>query len=176
MPARRAIAMRWMMAFVDPPIASTVVIALRNAASVRISESFRSSQTIWTIRLPVCAAMTAWRESAAGIDAAPGSVSPSASAALVIVDAVPIVMQCPGERAMHCSISIQSCSVILPARNSAQYFQTSEPEPSGAPSQLARSIGPAGMKSAGRFIDVAPMMSAGVVLSHPPISTAPSAG
>jgi hypothetical protein len=33
------------------------------------------------------------RESAAGIDAAPGSVKPSASVADVIVDAVPIVMQ-----------------------------------------------------------------------------------
>ena len=120
--------------------------------------------------------MTAWRESAAGMDAAPGSVSPRASAALVIVEAVPIVMQWPGDRAMPCSISCQSCSVMFPARNSAQYFQTSEPEPSVAPPQLPRSIGPAGMNSAGRFIEVAPMMSAGVVLSHPPISTAPSAG
>ena len=40
------------------------------------------------------------------MEAAPGSVTPSASAALVIVDAVPIVMQCPGERAMPFSISL----------------------------------------------------------------------
>ena len=129
-----------------------------------------------TMRLPVRVAITAWRESAAGIEAAPGSVMPSASAALVIVEAVPIVMQWPGERAMPCSISSQSLSVILPARSSAQYFQTSLPEPSASPRQLPRSIGPAGMKIAGRFIEIAPMMSAGVVLSQPPISTAPSAG
>ena len=56
-----------------------------------------------TMRRPVSVAIRAWRESAAGIDAAPGSVKPIASAADVIVDAVPIVMQCPGERAMPCS-------------------------------------------------------------------------
>jgi hypothetical protein len=32
------------------------------------------------------------------------------------------------------------------------------------------------MKIAGRFIEIAPMSSAGVVLSQPPIKTAPSAG
>ena len=37
-------------------------------------------------------------------------------------------------------------------------------------------IGPAGTKMVGRFIASAPMMSAGVVLSQPPISTQPSAG
>ena len=79
------------------------------------------------MRLPVSVAICAWRESAAGIDAAPGSVKPSASAALVIVEAVPIVMQWPGERAMPSSISLQSCSVMLPARSSAQYFQASLP-------------------------------------------------
>ena len=46
-----------------------------------------------TMRLPVIVAITACRESAAGIEAAPGNVIPSASAALVIVEAVPIVMQ-----------------------------------------------------------------------------------
>ena len=57
------------------------------------SEGLRSSQTMSTMRFPVCVAITAWRESAAGIEAAPGKVMPSASAALVIVEAVPIVMQ-----------------------------------------------------------------------------------
>ena len=83
-----------------------------------------------TMRRPVSVAMRAWRESAAGIDAAPGSVKPSASAAEVMVDAVPIVMQWPGERAMPSSISRHCSSVRLPARFSAQYFQTSEPLPS----------------------------------------------
>ena len=50
------------------------------------------------------------------------------------------------------------------------------PEPSVLPDALPFSMGPAGMKIAGRSIDVAPMMSPGVVLSQPPISTAPSTG
>ena len=93
-----------------------------------------------------------------------------------MVEAVPIVMQWPNERAMPSSTSRQSSSVMLPARSSAQYFQVSVPEPSGWPCQLPFSIGPAGMKMNGNPMLVAPMMSAGVVLSQPPISTAPSAG
>ena len=41
-----------------------------------------------------------------------GKVKPSVSAMAVIVEAVPMVMQCPGERAMPSSISSQSRSVI----------------------------------------------------------------
>ncbi len=77
---------------------------------------------------------------------------------------------------MPSSISFHSCSPILPARSSAQYFQESDPEPSVLPRQLPRSIGPAGMKIAGSPMLIAPITSAGVVLSQPPISTAPSAG
>ena len=108
--------------------------------------------------------------------AAPGRVIPSASAALVIVDAVPIVMQWPGERAMPLSTSSHSSSVILPARNSAQYFQESVPLPSGSPCQFPRSMGPAGTKIAGIFMLAAAIIRAGVVLSQPPIRTAPSTG
>ena len=50
------------------------------------------------------------------MDAAPGSVMPSASAAEVMVDAVPMVMQWPGERAMPHSRSASSQSPISPAR------------------------------------------------------------
>ena len=77
---------------------------------------------------------------------------------------------------MPSSISCHACSSMLPARNSAQYFHESLPLPSVLPRQLPRSMGPPGMKTAGRFIDTAPMISAGVVLSQPPISTQPSAG
>ena len=69
---------------------------------------------------------------------------PSASAADVIVDAVPIVMQWPGERAMPPSRSAISQSPIRPARASSQNFHTSVPLPTGWPRKLPRSIGPAG--------------------------------
>ena len=67
------------------------------------------------------------------MDAAPGSVMPSASAAEVMVDAVPIVMQCPGERAMPQARSASSQSPISPARMSSQYFHRSVPLPSVPP-------------------------------------------
>jgi hypothetical protein len=92
---------------------------------------------------------------------------PNASAMLIMVAAVPIVMQVPNERAMPFSISDQSSSLMRPARFSSQYFQTSEPEPSCWPFQLPRSIGPAGQKMAGRPMEMAPISRPGVVLSQP---------
>jgi hypothetical protein len=77
---------------------------------------------------------------------------------------------------MPASTSTQSESEILPARRSSQYFQASEPEPKTLPFQLPRSIGPAGTKMQGNPALVAPISSAGVVLSQPPISTTPSTG
>ena len=175
-PSRPAIASRWIAALVEPPIAITVVIAFSNAFSVITSDGFWSSHTISTMRRPQAEAMRMWLASAAGIELAPGSDMPSASTALIMVAAVPMVMQVPGVRAMPSSISSQSLRVMLPTFSSAQYFQVSEPLPRLLPRQLPRSIGPAGTKIAGRFMLAAPISSAGVVLSQPPISTAPSAG
>ena len=67
--------------------------------------------------------------------AAPGSVMPMASAAVAIVDAVPIVMHVPNERAMPSSISRHAQSSMVPARFSAQYFHTSLPLASVWPRQ-----------------------------------------
>ena len=78
-----------------------------------------------------------WPESTAGIEEAPGRVSPMASAIAVMVEAVPIVMQMPAERAMPPCTPSHSSSVMLPARRSSQYFQASEPEPSTLPGIVA---------------------------------------
>jgi hypothetical protein len=144
MPARRAMAMKWTIALVEPPIAMCTLMALSNDAAVRIRLGVKSSQTMSTMRRPDAVAMRGWLASAAGIAEAPVRVSPSASAIDIMVAAVPMVMQVPNERAMPFSISLQSASLILPARFSSQYFHTSEPEPSTLPCQLPRSIGPAG--------------------------------
>src|SRR2546427_6844696 len=77
-----------MAALVEPPQASTQVTALSNEEGVRRFFGEASSHTNSTARLPVAVAIFAWWESAAGIDAAPGSARPSASAAEVMVDAV----------------------------------------------------------------------------------------
>ena len=164
------------MAFVDPPRAMATVTALSKASAVKRSRGFRSSHTISTIRRPLAEARRGWAESAAGIEEAPGRVAPSASAAAAMVEAVPMVMQVPKERAMPSSISLQAQSSSLPARFSAQYFQTSVPLARNSPRQFPRSMGPAGTKIAGRFMLMAPMRSPGTVLSQPPRSTAPSMG
>ena len=49
----RAIAMMWIGALVEPPIAVLTTIALSKASRVNMSDGFRSSDTISTIRLPV---------------------------------------------------------------------------------------------------------------------------
>src|SRR6266511_6316185 len=95
-PALRAIAMRWIAALVEPPQASTQVTALSNEDCAGRFFDVASSHTRSTARFPVAVAICAWWESAAGIDADPGSARPSASTAEVMVDAVPIVMQWPG--------------------------------------------------------------------------------
>ncbi len=95
MPARRAMAIRWMTALVEQPVAMETVTALSTAARVRIFSGLRSSQTMSTMRRPQAEAMRIWLASAAGIELAPGSVSPRLSAIAVIVLAVPIVMQWP---------------------------------------------------------------------------------
>ena len=59
-----------------------------------------------------------------------------ARAALAIIEnalgeAGPIVIQTQADRTMPSSISFHCASVMLPAHFSAQYFQTSLPEPNG---------------------------------------------
>ena len=53
-----------------------------------------------TMRTPQSVAMREWPLSAAGIEPAPGSIMPMASTMPAMVEAVPIVMQVPKERAM----------------------------------------------------------------------------
>ena len=104
----------------------------------------KSSLISSTIRSPLRWANSIRRESAAGTLAQPVSVIPSASARLVIVEAVPITMQCPAERDMHASISQNSSPDIRPARRSSSKRQTSVPEPIGSFLYIPRSIGPPG--------------------------------
>ena len=95
MPARRAIAIRWMMALVEQPVAIATVTAFSTAFGVMMRSGVRSSQTISTMRRPQAALMRWWLASAAGIELAPGRHRPIASAIAVMVLAVPMVMQWP---------------------------------------------------------------------------------
>ena len=46
-------ALRWIGALVEPPIAELTTMALMKASRVMMSEGFRSSCTMSTMRLPV---------------------------------------------------------------------------------------------------------------------------
>ena len=57
-PMRRAIAIRWITALVEPPIAAFTRIAFSKAARVRILESVTFSFTSSTMRRPAARAST----------------------------------------------------------------------------------------------------------------------
>ena len=176
-PARPAIATRWMIAFVEPPIAMSARIALSKAWAVRIWDGLGPpASAISTARRPAISAIARRRESDAGIAALPGSVIPSASTTEAIVEAVPITMQCPLERDMQDSTSHISSSVRRPARRSAQRRQASVPEPSSSARHLPLSMGPPVTMTTGMSAEAAPISMAGVVLSQPDSSTAASSG
>lgn len=93
-----------------------------------------------------------------------------------MVEAVPIVMQWPGERDMALSAAMKSCCDMTPARTSSENFQTSVPEPIVRPLKRPFNIGPPEMTIEGRSQEAAPITSDGVVLSQPAMSTTPSIG
>ena len=169
-------ASRWITAFVDPPIAALTRIAFSNAALVMMAEGRRSSRTRPTITWPARCAVSYRRASTAGQVAEYGSCMPSASAIDAMVDAVPIVMQCPLERAMQPSAKTHSSWVIRPATRSSSNRHTAVPEPTSVPWYLPLSIGPPVTITAGRSTLAAAISSPGVVLSHPDSSTTPSSG
>ena len=169
-------ASRWITAFVDPPMAALTRIAFSNAALVMMAEGRSSCRTRSTITWPARCAVSYRRASTAGQVAEYGSCMPSASAIDAIVDAVPIVMQCPLDRAMQPSAKTHSSCVIRPATRSSSNRQTAVPEPTSVPRYLPLSIGPPVTITAGRSTLAAAISSPGVVLSHPDSSTTPSSG
>ena len=106
----------------------------------------------------------------------PGRLMPSTSARPFIVLAVPIVLQCPTDGAELATISTNSASSISPAASSSRAFQTIVPEPVRLPSNQPLSMGPPDSTIAGRSTVAAAIRHAGVVLSHPVVSTTPSIG
>ncbi len=93
-----------------------------------------------------------------------------------MVDAVPMVLQCPLLLIIEDSLLRNSRSLRVPARTSSLSLQTSVPQPSATPWNVPVFIGPPGTTIAGRSTDAAAMSSDGIVLSHPPSSTTPSIG
>ena len=100
----------------------------------------------------------------------------TASTMEAIVEAVPMVMQCPWERCMQLSASWNSSCVIWPARSSSERDHVFVPDPTRWPRYQPDSIGPPETPMVGRSHEEAPMSSDGVVLSQPISSTTPSMG
>ena len=169
-------ASKWITALVEPPSAPFARTAFKKFSRVSTFEMRRSSLTISTIRRPVSCEITRRRLSTAGIAAQPGRLMPSASAMLFMVEAVPMTLQCPGERELPASAAMKSSSDISPARTASEKRQTWVPEPSSSPRNLPFSIGPPEQTIAGTSQLAAPIRRAGVVLSQPVISTTPSTG
>ena len=86
------------------------------------------------------------------------------------------MLQCPRDRIIADSESKNLALLNNPARTSSLIRHTSVPHPSGEPLKVPVSIGPPGTTIEGRSTEEAPINNAGIVLSHPPKSTAPSIG
>ena len=78
-------------------------------------------------------AKRARRASTAGQAAFPAKVMPKASTIEAMVEAVPIVMQWPGERDIALSALAKACGVISPDRTASENFHTSVPDPMALP-------------------------------------------
>ncbi len=95
MPRRPAIAVVWMTALVDPPIASNTRSAFSNAFAVRILSGVSFDFAIATAVTPLLSAMRMRSAVTAGADALDGSAIPSASATHAMVLAVPMTEHVP---------------------------------------------------------------------------------
>ena len=126
-------ASRWITALVEPPMAPLVRMAFSKASLVSTFEIVRSSSTISTMRRPAMWARALRRESAAGMAALVGRPMPKASTMQAMVEAVPMVMQWPVERALAASASMKSARLISPVLTMASNFQRSVPEPTVSP-------------------------------------------
>ena len=132
MPARPAIATRCTMALVEPPIAMQrddgVVERLLRQEVARLQVLPDHLDDALAASASPCAE---WFESGAGIDDAPGSVKPERSRrATSWSRPCPWSCRCPASARCRPRSRASRCSVMLPARSSAQYFQVSEPQPS----------------------------------------------
>ena len=71
-----------------------------------------------------------------------GRPRPSASTMQAILEAVPIDMQCPAERDIQVSDSLNSARLMVPAFTSSLKRHTSVPDPISAPRNFPFNIGP----------------------------------
>ncbi len=165
-----------MIALVEPPIACSIRMAFAKAAGVRIVDGRRALATASTAQRPAATAAARPRRYPAGIVAEPGIISPSVSAMMAMVEAVPIVLQVPVAQDRQRSSSRQPASSRRPARRSSHSRHRSLPVPMRRPWNSAGFREPLVTSTIGRSALTAPMIEPGTVLSQPASSTIPSSG
>ena len=111
----RAIAIRCITAFVEPPTAITTAIAFSNASRVITSRGLMSFSSSRRIAAPARRHSSSLPGSVAGSDELYGSDMPIASIAEAIVLAVYMPPQAPAPGQAWRTTSRRSASVILPA-------------------------------------------------------------
>ena len=105
------------MAFVEPPVAMTIVIAFSNAFRVMMSRGLISRSMRCSSAGPTAAHSAAFSGANAGDDEEYGSDMPRVSMALDIVFAVYIPPHAPGPGQELRTMSARSSSPIAPATN-----------------------------------------------------------
>ena len=143
-------------------MAPFTIIAFSKFSFFNKFDIFISCLTISTIRRPASCAKTYRLESTAGIAALVCKAMPIDSAKLAIVEAVPIVIQCPADLELSCSADINSSSVISPAFTISENFQVCVPDPINCPLYRPFNIGPPDTTSVGKSQEAAPIINAGV--------------
>ena len=120
MPSRPAIAVKWMIALVEPPSASSTLSAFSTDFGVMILSGVSDEPASSTARRPVASAARSRSACTAGIAAVPGRTMPSVSAMQAMVLAVPMTAQVPAVVASRPSMSSISSAPMPPARYCAQ--------------------------------------------------------
>ena len=171
-----AIAVKWTIPFVEPPIAESIVKAFWKFFIVRKSLGLYDLFAISTAILPVSSAILLLSAETAGAEAPFVTIMPNASVINAIVLAVPITPQVPTVGTSWLLTSLISFSSISSALNFAQYLLQSVHAPTLSPLWDPVSMGPVTNCIAGMSALKAPIIWAGTVLSQPPIKTHASIG
>ena len=176
-PRRPAIAIRWITALVEPPMAALVRMAFSNACA---REYLRNGE-IFLHHVDDAPARHAREHVAARIDRGIGGVARHADRPATRPcwpSSMPCPSSCSGRASGACTIRprgirrASSCRRARPPTSTTMLV----PEPMSVPRYLPDSIGPPETAMVGRSTLAAPIRSAGVVLSQPTSSTTPSSG
>ena len=166
-------ASRWSTAFVEPPSASTTVIAFSNDSRVMIRRGVRFSSSNPRRRSPAASHSARFSGPTAGVEDEYGRLIPSASIALAMVFAVYIPPHAPAPGHARSTISRYSVSSSVPA-SLCPSASNAETTLSLRPRCLPDALAPPNTRSAGRSSRAIAIIAPGRFLSQPTTAITPS--